>query len=94
LQLLVLAPGAAANAVLHGPTFTASIARLRLVYDYLVIDGPSILASADASIIQDSVDAVVLVARSGSARNRDLQHALNQLSADLVAGLVLMDSPV
>jgi Mrp family chromosome partitioning ATPase len=66
---------------------------LRLVYDYVVLDGPSILTSADASIIQDSVDAAVLVLRSGVARNRTVQRALSQLSADMVAGLVLMDSP-
>jgi len=92
LHVLVVAPGGATDAVLHGPTFTASLARLRLVYDYVVLDGPSILTSADTSIIQDSVDAVVLVARSGVARNRTVRHALDQLSADVVAGLVLMDS--
>jgi len=93
LHALVIAPGGTADAVLHGPTFAASLARLRLVYDYVVLDGPSILTSADASIIQDSVDAVVLVVRSGVARNRTVQQALSQLSADMVAGLVLMDSP-
>jgi Mrp family chromosome partitioning ATPase len=66
---------------------------LRLVYDYLVLDGPSILTSADTSIIQDSVDAVVVVALSGVARNRSVRQALDQLSADALAGLVLMDSP-
>jgi capsular exopolysaccharide synthesis family protein len=94
LQMLVVASGGAAEAVFHGPTFAASLARLRLVYDYLVLDGPSILTSADASIIQDSVDAVVLVVRSGVARRRTVRHALDQLSADIVAGLVLMDSPI
>jgi len=60
LHALVIAPGGSANAVLHGPTFSASLARWSLVYDYLVLDGPSVLTSADTSIIQDSVDAVVL----------------------------------
>jgi Mrp family chromosome partitioning ATPase len=92
LHALVIAPGGTADAVLHGPTFSASLARWSLVYDYLVLDGPSILTSADASIIQDSVDAVVLVARSGVARNRTVRQALDQLSTDALAGLVLMDS--
>ena len=92
LHVLVVAPGGATDAVLHGPTFAASLARLRLVYDYLVLDGPSILTSADTSIIQDLVDAVVLVARSGMARNRTVRQALDQLSTDALAGLVLMDS--
>jgi Mrp family chromosome partitioning ATPase len=92
LQMLVVAPGGAADAALHGPTFAASLARWRLVYDYLVLDGPSVLTSTDASIIQDSVDSVVLVALAGSAHTRTVRQALNQLSADVVAGLVLMDS--
>jgi len=92
LHMLVVAPGGPTDAILHGPTFAASLARLRLVYDYVVLDGPSILTSADTSIIQDSVDAVVVVARSGVARNRTVKQALDQLSADRVAGVVLMDS--
>jgi hypothetical protein len=39
------------------------------------------------------MDAVVVVVRSGVTRNRNLQRALEQISADKVAGLVLMDSP-
>ena len=62
-------------------------------FDYVVIDGPSILTSCDASIIHDSMDAVVMVVRSGVSRNREVRRALDQISADMVAGMVLMDSP-
>ena len=92
LHVLVVAPGGPTDAILHGPTFAASLARLRLVYDYVVLDGPSVLTSADTSIIQDSVDAVVVVARSGVARKRTVRQALDQLPAGRVAGVVLMDS--
>jgi Mrp family chromosome partitioning ATPase len=77
---------------IHGPTFSAAIARWRCAFDYVVIDGPSILESCDASIIHDSVDAVVMVVRSGISRNRTVKRALDQISADMVAGMVLMDS--
>lgn len=92
LHVLALAPEGGGNENLHGPTFSASIARWRRVFDYMVIDGPSILESCDASIIHDSVDAVVMVARSGVSRNRTVKRALEQISADMVAGVVLMDS--
>jgi len=92
LHVLALAPDGAGNEGIHGPTFSASIARWRCAFDYVVIDGPSILESCDASIIHDSVDAVVMVVRSGRSRNRTVQRALEQISADMVAGMVLMDS--
>jgi Mrp family chromosome partitioning ATPase len=93
LHVLAVAPGAAEDENLHGPTFSASIARWRGAFDYVVIDGPSILTSCDASIIHDSMDAVVMVVRSGISRNREVRLALDQISADMVAGIVLMDSP-
>jgi Mrp family chromosome partitioning ATPase len=92
LQVLALAPDAGGNDSLHGPTFSASVARWRCAFDYVVIDGPAILQSCDASIIHDSVDAVVMVVRSGVSRNRTVKRALEQISADMVAGMVLMDS--
>jgi Mrp family chromosome partitioning ATPase len=92
LHVLAVAPDATGEESLHGPTFSASLARWRCAFDYIVIDGPSILESCDASIIHDSVDAVVMVVRSGVSRNRTVKRALEQISADMVAGMVLMDS--
>jgi Mrp family chromosome partitioning ATPase len=92
LHILALAPGAAADEGLHGPTFSASVARWRCAFDYVVIDGPSILQSCDASIIHDSVDSVVMVVRSSVSRSRTVRRALEQISTDMVAGIVLMDS--
>jgi Mrp family chromosome partitioning ATPase len=93
LHILAVAPDAAGDEGLHGPTFSASVARWRGAFDYVVIDGPPILQSCDASIIHDSVDAVVMVVRSGVSRNRTVRRALDQISADMVAGMVLMDGP-
>ena len=93
LHILAVTPESAGDEVLHGPTFSASTARWRGAFDYVVIDGPSILTSCDASIIHDSMDAVVMVVRSGVSRNREVRRALDQISADMVAGIVMMDSP-
>jgi len=90
LHVLAVAPDAIGGEGLHGPTFSASIARWRCAFDYVVVDGPSILQSGDISIIHDSVDAVVMVVRSG-VHSRTVRRALEQISVDMVAGMVLMD---
>jgi Mrp family chromosome partitioning ATPase len=93
LHVLAVAPDSATDEALHGPTFSTATAGWRLAFDYVVVDGPAMLSSCDASIIHDSMDAVVVVVRSGVTRNRTLRRALDQLAADKVAGLVLMDVP-
>jgi Mrp family chromosome partitioning ATPase len=92
LHVLAVSPDANRDQLLPGPTFCASIARWRLAFDHVVVDGPAILSSCDASVIHDAVDAVVMVARSGASRSRTLRRALDQISANMVAGIVLMDS--
>jgi Mrp family chromosome partitioning ATPase len=93
LHVLAVAPDNATDEGIHGPTFSAATQRWRLSFDYVVVDGPAILSSCDASIIHDSMDSVVVVARSGVTRNRTLKRALEQISADKVAGVVMMDLP-
>jgi succinoglycan biosynthesis transport protein ExoP len=92
LHVLAVSSDADRDQVLHGPSFSASVARWRLAFDHVVVDGPAILSTCDASIIHDAVDAVVMVARAGVTRSRTVRRALDQISADMVAGLVLMDS--
>jgi Mrp family chromosome partitioning ATPase len=92
LHVLAVSPKADRNLSIHGPSFLAAVARWRLAFDHVVIDGPAILSSCEAAIIQDSVDRVLMVARSGVSRNRTIKRALDQISSDMVAGLVLMDS--
>ena len=92
LQVLAVSPDARRDQNLHGPSFSMALAQWRLAFDHVVVDGPAILSSCDASIIQEAVDAVVIVARSGATRNRFLRRALEQISANAVAGIVLMDS--
>lgn len=92
LHVLAVAPKADRNQSIHGPSFLAAVSRWRLAFDHIVVDGPAVLSSSDTAIIQDSVDTVLMVARSGVSRNRTVKRALDQISSDMVAGLVLMDS--
>jgi Mrp family chromosome partitioning ATPase len=78
--------------VLHSTHFRRAIARLEHVYDWVVVDGPSILDSGDASVVEEAVDGVVLVAKSGASRGADLRSALKQLGDRKAVGVVLWDA--
>jgi Mrp family chromosome partitioning ATPase len=93
LHVMAVAPDMNRDAAIHGPTFSSAMVRWRRAFDYVVVDGPSLLSSCDAAIIQDYVDRVVVVVQAVATRNGHLQHALEQISASKLAGLVLMDSP-
>ena len=68
-----------------------AIKDLRAEYDYIVIDTPAVLESADVNLIGESVQGVVLVARAKKTRRRDLRAAVDQLAPTPVFGLALID---
>ena len=77
--------------LLDGPAFSIAMERLRLGgYDHIVVDGPPVLGSADANLMADAVDAVVLAVRAERTTARDLRRAIDQLGAEKVAGTVLV----
>jgi Mrp family chromosome partitioning ATPase len=92
LHVIAVASDSNRDAAIHGPTFSSAMVRWRRAFHYVVVDGPSLLSSCDAAIIQDSVDSVVVVVQAVATRNGPLQRALEQISASKLAGLVLMDS--
>ena len=91
LHVLAISPKGDARA-LHGPTFNAAMDRLRGAYDYLVVDGSSILTGSETALIADSVDGLVFVARAHRARARQVRKALEMFSAADIVGTVLMDT--
>lgn len=72
--------------------FSVAVKDLRTEYDYIVIDTPPVLESADANLIGEAVEGFVLVARAKNTRRRDLRAAVDQLSPRPVFGLALLDS--
>lgn len=79
------------EARLERTLFTAVLAELRNVYDYIVIDAASVLESADADVVGECADGVVVTARSGRSRTSDLRRAIDQLRPAAVLGTVLLD---
>jgi Mrp family chromosome partitioning ATPase len=79
---------------LHSKHFASAIERLARAYDWLVVDSPSVLGSGDAHVIENAVDGMVVVARSGASRASDLRLTMKQLGERKALGVVLWDAAV
>ncbi|WP_437320606.1 hypothetical protein [Sorangium sp. So ce385] len=78
-------------AALHSIHFEAAMRALRRYYDYVVLDGPPVLGSGDANVIEDACDGVLMVARASVTRASSLTRALEQLGERRILGVVLND---
>lgn len=61
-------------------------------YDYIVVDTPPVLGSADVNIVEDYCDGILLCARSRETSGRALRHAIDQLSPAKILGITLLDA--
>ncbi len=77
---------------LHSTYFAHAIALLARGYDFLVLDAPSVLGSGDANVVEDAVDGVIIVARSGKTLGNDLREAVRQLGERKAMGVVMWDA--
>ncbi len=92
LHVMSIRPAAEKSRALHGPTFAEAMDRLHGSYDYIIVDGATLFAGPDVNLIEDAVDAVLLVAPAGKARARVIKQAIEQLSTSAFAGVVLMEN--
>lgn len=76
---------------LHSTHFQNAIGFLSRGYDFLVVDGPSILGSGDANVVENSVDGVIVVAQSKKSRGSELRDAVKQLGERKTIGVLLWD---
>ncbi len=79
-------------AVLHSPHFRATIERLGTGYDWVLIDAPSVLGTGDANVVEQAVDGMILVSRSGGSKGSELRAAVDQLGVRKAVGVVLRDA--
>lgn len=70
----------------------AALSELRNAYDYVIVDAAAVLESADADIVGECADSIILVGRAGVSRKADFGSALNQLAPAPVLGTVLLDT--
>lgn len=91
LHVLAVNPTEERAPILDPIAFSIAIDRLRFAgYDYIVVDTPPVLESADVNLISDSVDGVLLVARAKRSRAKAMHAALEQLRPTPVLGAVLL----
>lgn len=79
-------------AVLHSPHFRSAIERLGTGYDWVLVDAPSVLGTGDANVVEQAVDGMILVSKSGGSKRSDLRAAVDQLGARKALGVVLRDA--
>src|SRR5437879_11200905 len=66
--------------------------QLTVWFDWIVIDSPPVLPLADTSVWSRLADGILLVAREGTTKKRELQRGLEMLDPSKVLGLVLNSS--
>lgn len=63
--------------------------RMTLIFDWVILDSPPCLPVADASVLGDMCDGVLLVVRSGSTPSELAQKACQELQGKNIVGVVL-----
>jgi Mrp family chromosome partitioning ATPase len=76
---------------LHSTHFRTAVERLGRVYDWVVVDAPSVLGSGDANVVEEAVDGVIVAVRSGASKGAALRAAMKQLGNRKALGVVLWD---
>lgn len=75
---------------LHSAQFRDLLTMLNEVYDYVIIDAPSVLEGGEANALEPIVDGMLLVSRAGFSKKSELRRALRQLGARKTVGVVLI----
>jgi capsular exopolysaccharide synthesis family protein len=78
--------------LLQSPRFTGLMEQLSVWFDWIVIDTPPVLPLADTSVWTKSADGILLVAREGTTRKRQLERGLEALDKSKLLGVVLNNS--
>jgi Mrp family chromosome partitioning ATPase len=91
LSLLAEPEVAAYPGAIHSTYFSAALAALRRSYEYVVIDGPSVVGSGDANVLEGASDGVLMLVRAGATQGAALSRATQQLGERRVLGVVLND---
>lgn len=91
LHVAAVEPNGEPRPRIDGPALARGIEVLRAAaYDHIVIDGPAILGSADANLLEESVDGILLATWAGRSRGRALRSAVEQVGKGKLLGIALL----
>ncbi|HXU69441.1 MAG TPA: CpsD/CapB family tyrosine-protein kinase [Polyangia bacterium] len=92
LHVLAVEPSDRGRPLLDGPAFANAIEALSQAgYEYIVLDTPPVLGTADVNLIEDSADGVLLTAWARTTPSQKLRQAIDQLVPSKVLGVTLLD---
>lgn len=91
VSVAAIAPENKSKQVADWSTLQLALGQYRDHFDYVVIDAPPILGTAEVNLIQDVTDGLVIVATASRSRGRDVKRALDQLQPVRVLGIVLVE---
>lgn len=93
LSMFAVAPESMVKASAAWPAFQSMLGELAAdrYHDVIIVDGPPVLESADANIIAQSVDQVLLVSVKGKSRTGQLTEAAARLAPARIAGALMLD---
>lgn len=66
-----------------------TLSELRRHFDYILIDAPPTVAFADARLLANHADAIVMVVRAGLAGHSTIERAMEALPTNRILGVVL-----
>lgn len=79
------------RSLLDAPAFGLVMEAIsRAGYDYIVLDTPPVLGSADVNLVQDWADGVLLSAWARRTSSRAIRQCLDQLAPAKIVGLALL----
>jgi len=83
------AEGAGVDALDSAEQFGMLANRLATVFDYVIIDTPSLSKTVDAAAIANRLDGVILVVRARKTKASEIDRAIARLGESRILGLVL-----
>jgi Mrp family chromosome partitioning ATPase len=90
LHTAAVAPASEVRPVLNA-TMELFIAEFRSAgYDYIVIDGPAVLGTADVNLLEESIDGIVMTAWAGHSRAGAITRAIEQIGKSKLLGFALL----
>ncbi len=91
LHVAAVEPDTETRPLLDGPALKLGIEKLRRAgYDYIVIDSPAILGSADVNLIEEAADGILMTMWAGKSSARALRKAVEQIGSSKLVGIALL----
>jgi Mrp family chromosome partitioning ATPase len=90
LHLAAIDPDSSHPRSIDRVLFAAAMRQLRRSYDYVIIDGPAALETADVNAAADAADGTLLVSIAKKSSRRALARALEQLKPAPILGVALL----